>query len=107
MQFILTLLISVRGRKLRKDGSDLSYSEKAVCFDRRVSCVWRPQPAWTQGPGTEMLGWLGTQPMPCQALVGAFHLARARCLRGCACATPSDGLGLLHMAAPVATGLQL
>lgn len=28
MQFILTLLISVRGRKLLKDGSDLSFSGK-------------------------------------------------------------------------------
>lgn len=34
MQFILTLLISVRGRKLLKDGFALSFTGRAGWFDR-------------------------------------------------------------------------
>lgn len=49
MQFILTLLISVRGRKLLKDGFDMSFSGKEDWFDRHTSS----QEAWpgeAQGP---------------------------------------------------------
>lgn len=42
MQFILTLLISVRGRKLLKDGFDMSFSGKEDWFDRHASS----QEAW-------------------------------------------------------------
>lgn len=37
MQFILTLLISVRERKLLKDGSGLSFSEKEAVLSKMVA----------------------------------------------------------------------
>ena len=52
MQFILTLLISVRGRKLLKDGSDLSFSGKEASLT--------DTPARPGGPGwTGSRSWVG------------------------------------------------
>jgi hypothetical protein len=44
MQFILTLLISVRGRKLLKDGFDLSFAEEVGLTDTQASSGG---PTWT------------------------------------------------------------
>lgn len=51
MQFILTLLISVRGSKLLKDGSDLSFAGRGGRFDR-----------YAAEPGA--LAWLAPVPRP-------------------------------------------
>lgn len=56
MQFILTLLISVRGGKLLKDGFALSFTGRAGCFDRLTSKVRETWPGWAQGPWTGMSG---------------------------------------------------
>lgn len=57
MQFILTLLISVRGRKPLKDGSDLSFSGKeAGLTDTQVK--------------SGALAWPGSRPW---LLVGCAH----------------------------------
>lgn len=53
MQFILTLLISVRGRKLLKDGSALSFTGRAGWFDRLASKS-QGGPAWA---GSRSLDW--------------------------------------------------
>lgn len=42
MQFILTLLISVRGSKLLKDGFNLSFAGRGGWFDRHTSRVGKP-----------------------------------------------------------------
>ena len=56
MQFILTLLISVRGRKLLKDGSDLSFSEKEAGLTDTPA---RPGgPGWTSSRPWVWLGVL-------------------------------------------------
>lgn len=52
MQFILTLLISVRGRKLLKDGSALSFTGRAGWFDRLARKVREARPGQAQGPWT-------------------------------------------------------
>lgn len=56
MQFILTLLISVRGGKLLKDGFALSFSGRAGWFDRLTSKVREAWPGWAQGPRTGASG---------------------------------------------------
>lgn len=54
MQFILTLLISVRGGKLLKDGFALSFTGRAGGFDRLTSKVREAWPGRARGPRTGM-----------------------------------------------------
>lgn len=56
MQFILTLLISVRGEKLLKDGFALSFTGRAGWFDRLTSKVREAWPGWARGPWTGVSG---------------------------------------------------
>lgn len=51
MQFILTLLISVRGRKPLKDGSDLSFSGKDAGLTDTHRQSQKPWPGQACGPG--------------------------------------------------------
>lgn len=50
MQFILTLLISVRGIKLLKDGFALSFMGRAGWFDRLRSKVGSPVRTGSRSP---------------------------------------------------------
>lgn len=61
MQFILTLLISVRGEKLLKDGFASSFTGSAGWFDRHTSKVREAWPRWAQGPWTSVSG------VPCES----------------------------------------
>lgn len=55
MQFILTLLISVRGRKPLKDGSDLSFSGKEAGLTDKHRRSREARPGRAHGP----VFWLG------------------------------------------------
>lgn len=55
MQFILTLLISVRGRGLLKDSSDVSFFGGRGWADRHR----RSQEAWPGGARGPRGGWAG------------------------------------------------
>ena len=60
MQFILTLLISVRGRKLLKDGFALSFTGRAGWFNRLRSKVREPSQDRLKVPGLGCLVFLGS-----------------------------------------------
>ena len=82
MQFILTLLISVRGRKLLKDGSDLSFSGKEAGLTDTPA---RPGgPGWT---GWRSWVWLGVLDEPRKDGEGKERLSSK-------CFQPGRGLSL-------------